>query len=144
MEFTHNPIFVFGSNLRGNHGLGAARDAIMYWGAKMWQGVGLQGDSYALPTKDRYLKPLPLTVVQDNIRAFLEETAAKMPQTPFLVTRIGCGYAGFKDQQIAPLFQSAPDNCFFDPAWLPWGLKRWDLSPNDLIMARRNGQQSIF
>ena len=94
----HNEVFVFGSNLEGLHGGGAAAAAMRFFGAVWGQGVGLQGQSYAIPTMHGGV---------DEIRPYVDEFiefARKHPELTFLVTRIGCGIAGFTDQQIAPLF----------------------------------------
>lgn len=96
-------VFVFGSNLQGLHAGGAARVAYQKFGAVMGQGVGMQGQSYAIPTMHggiRDIKPY----VDDFI-----ELAREWDQTTFYVTRIGCGIAGFKDEDIAPLFDEAYD-----------------------------------
>ena len=96
-----NEVFVFGSNLRGMHGGGAARVARLKFGAVMGQGVGLQGRSYAIPTMQGGVETIrPYT---DEFIAF----AKAHPDLHFLVTRIGCGIAGFRDEEIAPLFREA-------------------------------------
>lgn len=94
-------IFVFGSNLQGLHHGGAARVAHKRFGAIMGQGVGLQGQSYAIPTMQGGVETIK-PYVDDFI-----ELAREWDQTTFLVTRIGCGIAGFTDEQIAPLFAEA-------------------------------------
>ena len=98
-----NEIFVFGSNLRGMHGGGAAYVAYRNFGAIMGQGVGLHGQSYAIPTMQGGV---------DTIRPYVDEFIefAKQHQNlTFLVTRIGCGIAGFTDEEISPLFEKAHD-----------------------------------
>ena len=100
-ELKDNEVFVFGSNLRGMHGGGAARVARLKFGAVMGQGVGLQGRSYAIPTMQGGVETIrPYT---DEFIAF----AKAHPDLHFLVTRIGCGIAGFSDEEIAPLFREA-------------------------------------
>ncbi len=97
----NNEIFVFGSNLDGMHAGGAARAAMEYFGAVMGQGVGLQGQSYAIPTMQGGV---------ETIRPYVDEFirfADSHPKYTFLVTRIGCGIAGFRDEEIAPLFVRA-------------------------------------
>lgn len=102
-ELKDNEVFVFGSNLRGMHGGGAARVARLKFGAVMGQGVGLQGRSYAIPTMQGGVETIrPYT---DEFIAF----AKTHPDLHFLVTRIGCGIAGFRDEEIAPLFREALD-----------------------------------
>lgn len=96
-----NEIFVFGSNLNGFHGGGAARVAMENFGAVWGQGVGMQGQSYAIPT---------MHGGAEEIKPYVDEFilyAKKHPELKFLVTRIGCGIAGFKDEQMAPLFKLA-------------------------------------
>ncbi len=98
-----NEIFVFGSNLAGMHGGGAARTARLHYGAVMGQGVGLQGQSYAIPTMQGGV---------ETIRPYVDEFIAFAKQHPdkqFLVTPIGCGIAGFEPEDIAPLFKSAKE-----------------------------------
>lgn len=98
-----NEVFVFGSNLQGIHGGGAARVARKLFGAVTGQGVGLQGQSYAIPTMQGGV---------ETIKPYVDEFAdfaRSHPELTFYVTRIGCGIAGFKDEQIAPLFNSAFD-----------------------------------
>ena len=98
-----NEIFVFGSNLRGMHGGGAARAAYNRFGAVWGQGVGLQGQSYAIPTMQGGVE-----TIKPYVDEFIEFAQAH-PELKFLVTRIGCGIAGFRDEQIAPLFAAALD-----------------------------------
>ena len=100
-ELKDNEIFVFGSNLAGAHGGGAARLAYERFGAVWGQGVGLQGQSYAIPTMQGGVETIKPYV--DEFREF----AMRHPEYKFLVTRIGCGIAGFTAEDIAPLFISA-------------------------------------
>lgn len=109
-------IFVFGSNLAGRHGKGAARDAVLYHGAKRGVGWGRTGNAYAIPTKDKNLRTLPLPEIQDYVSDFLWY-AGDHPELEFNVTRIGCGLAGYKDSDIAPMFQGAPMNCNLPDGW---------------------------
>lgn len=98
-------IFVFGSNLAGRHGKGAALHARQHHGAIYGQGEGLQGRSYAIPTKTGDLVTLPLWVIEDKVRIFLE-FAINNPRLTFDVTPIGCGLAGYKYSEIAPFFSN--------------------------------------
>ena len=98
-ELKENEIFVFGSNLQGMHGGGAALIAYDKFGAIWGQGVGLQGQSYGIPTMHG-----GIDVIKPYVDEFIE-FAKSHPEMTFLVTRIGCGIAGFKDEEIAPLFQ---------------------------------------
>ena len=109
-------VFVFGSNYAGRHGAGAALYARNHYGARYGVGKGRQGNSYAIPTKDGYLRSLPLNVIEQHVKEFLEY-AANNPTTEFLVTRVGCGLAGYKDHQISPFFKDSPDNCMLPNEW---------------------------
>lgn len=103
-----NEIFVFGSNLSGKHGKGAAKRALTF-GAKWGQAKGLQGNSYGIPTKNASItKTLTLTEIYDFVAEFIE-FAKLNPQLTFLVTEIGCGLAGLKPKEIAPMFKNAID-----------------------------------
>lgn len=112
-------IFVFGSNEAGIHGAGAALYARRHCGAAPGVGFGPSGNSFALPTKDHNIKTLPLVKVSAYVQAFIEY-AKSHPDLQFKVTAIGCGLAGFREDEIAPLFITAPDNCSFDEAWRPY------------------------
>jgi hypothetical protein len=103
-------IFTFGANLRGAHGKGAALFAMREHGAIYGQGVGLQGNSYAIPTKDHNIQTLPLDRIKVYVDEFLE-FAGKNLDMRFNVTAIGCGLAGYKPEDIAPMFKDAPFNC---------------------------------
>ena len=111
----HNEIFVFGSNLAGVHGAGAAKQALKY-GARPGHGVGLQGLAYAIPTKDYDIKTLPLENIKPYIERFIKLTL-QYPTAKFFVTRVGCGLAGYKDNVIAPLFKGCGANCSFPREW---------------------------
>lgn len=110
-------IFVFGSNLAGRHGKGAALCALKKHGAQYGVGVGPTGNAYALPTKDERLRTLPLARILVNVIRFMEY-AQRHPELEFEVTRIGCGLAGYSDRDIAPMFAYAPSNCFLPREWL--------------------------
>lgn len=103
-------IFVFGSNLAGIHGAGAARQAHKHWGAEWHVGEGRTGNSYALPTKDRSIKTRTLTEIRASVRKFIEYAKTHTELT-FLVTEVGCGLAGLNPQLVAPMFCDAPSNC---------------------------------
>ena len=100
-ELKADEVFVFGSNLAGMHGGGAAYVAFRQFGAVMGCGVGLRGQSYAIPTMQGGVETIKPYV--DNFIAFAREH----PEPFFYVTRIGCGIAGFRDKEIAPLFSEA-------------------------------------
>lgn len=109
-------IFVFGSNLAGRHGAGAAREAVRNHGAVMGVGIGHVGKSYAIPTKDRDIKTLPLNHIELYVKDFLDYAEIN-PGLEFNVTRIGCGLAGYQDADIAPFFKNAPKNCNLPLGW---------------------------
>ena len=101
-----NQIFVFGSNLSGIHGKGAAKTALG-WGAKWGQAYGLQGKTYGIPTKDATIRR---TLSIEEIKPFVDDFikfAEDNKNLIFLVTEIGCGLAGIKPKEIAPLFKMA-------------------------------------
>ena len=100
-ELKPDEVFVFGSNLEGMHGGGAALVAFRQFGAVMGCGVGLRGQSYAIPTMQGGVETIKPYV--DDFIAF----ASAHPELFFYVTRIGCGIAGFRDKEIAPLFGEA-------------------------------------
>ena len=102
-ELKENEIFVFGSNLEGEHGGGAARFAFERFGAVWGEGVGLHGQTYAIPTMQGGVETIKPYV--DDFISFAKEHA----ELTFFVTRIGCGIAGFRDEEIAPLFKDAID-----------------------------------
>lgn len=107
-------IFVFGSNLGGRHGKGAAKEALDYHGAIYGRGEGPQGNSYAIPTKgykvNGRLPILPLNTIGYHVQKFLEY-ARRHPELTFNVTAIGCGLAAYLPEDIAPFFRGAPANC---------------------------------
>lgn len=105
-SLAENQIFVFGSNLSGRHGKGAAKTALG-WGAKWGQAKGLQGKTYGIPTKDASIRR---TLTIDEIKPFIDEFivfAKENKNLIFLVTEIGCGLAGLKPKEVAPLFKEA-------------------------------------
>jgi hypothetical protein len=98
-----NEVFVFGSNLRGMHAGGAARVAVDKFGAVWGQGVGMQGQCYAIPTMQGGVE-----TIKPYVDEFIDY-ASQHPELKFFVTRIACGIAGFTPQEIAPLFAAAID-----------------------------------
>lgn len=109
-------IFVFGSNLAGRHGKGAALHARKHYGAIYGMGCGPTGRSYAIPTKDEYLRVLPLDVIREHVARFIEH-ARLNPHDKFIVTAVGTGLAGYKHEQIAPMFKGSPSNCALPDEW---------------------------
>lgn len=108
-------IFVFGSNLSGRHGKGAAKTALG-WGARWGQAWGLQGRTYGIPTKDASVRR---TLSLEEIWPFVEEFiyfAKLRPDLTFLVTEVGCGLAGLHPKEVAPLFKGAME---LNNVWLP-------------------------
>lgn len=116
-----NEIFVFGSNESGIMGAGAAKLAHEKFGAKYGQGFGISGQTFAIPTKDWEINTLKLSIIQFYIMRFFDFTMVAK-NYKFLVTEIGCGLAGYKPNDIGPLFAKAK---FCDNIYLP---KRfWDV-----------------
>lgn len=111
-----NEVFVFGSNLAGRHGAGAAKVAHDRFGAIYGVGVGFQPNhhSYAIPTKDERLNIIGIDDIRKHVHEFIQWTLTDEYQ--FFVTRIGCGLAGYRDEQIAPMFRGAV-NCSFAQEW---------------------------
>lgn len=125
------PIFVFGSNLAGRHGKGAALWARNHRGAIYGIGSGRQGMSYAIPTKDGSLKTLSIEAISRHVETFIEY-AKSNPDMIFQLTPIGCGLAGYRYEEIARLFRDAPCNVFL-PAEFAAILRRYtdvDRSPS--------------
>ena len=100
-ELNDREIFVFGSNLQGMHGGGAARVAHRKFGAEWGVGIGLTGQTYAIPTMQGGVE-----TIAPYVNEFIE-FASNHKELKFYVTRIGCGIAGFRDEEIAPLFRNA-------------------------------------
>ena len=110
------PIFVFGSNLAGRHGKGAALFAFEYRGAVYGKGIGHFGNSYAIPTKDENLNILPLEEIQKYVEDFIKYAKLNKHLT-FEVTKFGCGLAGYEEWQIKPMLKHAPINCILPEGW---------------------------
>ena len=96
-------IFVFGSNLNGAHGAGSAKEAHRNWGAVYGQAVGLQGNSYAIPTKDRRYRTLPIPAIIPYVDEYID-FVERNPELQFRMVAIGCGLAGYQPSEMAPLF----------------------------------------
>lgn len=124
-RFNQQGYFVFGSNLAGVHGAGAAKYAAMVFGAQFGRGEGFTGRSYAIPTKDKRITTLPLPEIAKYIKTFTSATdMATLEDDPdeaiwFYVTPVGTGLAGYKHEDIAPLFQGAC-RCWFPDIWKPY------------------------
>lgn len=138
--------FVFGSNLSGRHGKGAAKTA-MKWGAVYGQAEGVQGKTYGIPTVNASISnKIPVTKIKGYVDNFIE-FAKSHPDTTFLVTEIGCGLAGYKVKDIAPLFKDAVD---VENIYLPkkfWRLVNLDWvknpDPNGKGVVTRDWEQSL-
>jgi hypothetical protein len=111
-------IFVFGSNREGRHGKGAALAAQSYHGAIYGQAEGLQGNSYAIITKE-LRKDHPSVTIGEVAKGVVifKRFAEEHPDWKFEVTRIGCGLAGFEEEEIAPLFINSPSNVYLPNGW---------------------------
>jgi hypothetical protein len=110
-------VFVFGSNLSGIHGAGAARAAKDKYSAIWGVASGPTGNSYAIPTvKKNIAGPLSIEEIAGDVACFISY-ATDHPEAEFFITRIGCGLAGHRDQDIAPMFSSAPINCSLPDTW---------------------------
>jgi hypothetical protein len=109
-------IFVFGRYLDARHGKGAALYARKHNGAIYVVGIGMQGNSYAIPTKDEALRTLPIDKIAAYVENFIGYTMSR-PDLTFNVTPIGCGLAGYKQEQIKPLFEPLPPNCRYSKEW---------------------------
>lgn len=115
-----DPVFVFGSNLAGRHGAGAAKWALEHRGAIYGQGqAGPQGNAYAIPTKDKFLNVLPLDDIAFDVAEFIQY-ALRHPRLTFQLTPIGCGLAGYKPAQIGPMFKGAPANILIPEEFKPY------------------------
>lgn len=111
-------IFVFGSNLQGIHGAGAALYARKFFAARWGEGVGRTGEAYAIPTKKTPYERLSLEEIQLHVKDFLKY-AGDHPELTFKVTAIGTGLAGYTHQEIAPMFKDVPRNCLMPSEWMP-------------------------
>jgi hypothetical protein len=118
-----NEIFVFGSNLAGNHAGGAAWLAFQKFGAVRGQGQGMAGQTYALPTLDENMRPLILDEYVNVVKTFpkyvreFKDTARRLPALTFYLTKVGCGIAGFSEDEIKPFFADCPENVVKPEGW---------------------------
>lgn len=108
-ELKHNQIFVFGSNLAGRHGKGAALYAKLHFNAQYGIGVGPTGRCYALPTKDYNIKTLPLNIIKNYLIDFVKY-AEQHPELEFLLTPVGTGLAGYTVEQLISILPELPKN----------------------------------
>ena len=110
---------MFGSNLAGRHGAGAALHARRFCGAIYGKGEGRMGESYAIPTKDEYLMTRSLAGIQKSVDKF-KEYASDHLDLQFKVTAVGTGLAGHRHCEIAPMFKGSPPNCEMPMEWREW------------------------
>lgn len=110
--------FVFGSNLKGIHGAGAAKTALRNFGARLGIAQGKQGRSYGIATCAVPGDPLSFEEIRVNVEKF-RTYHDKNENAYFYVTRVGCGYAGYSDAEIAPLFKGL-ERCYFPDIWEPY------------------------
>lgn len=115
-DLPEGTVFVFGSNLAGRHGKGAAQTARRHFGAVYGVGTGRTGQAYAIPTKDHTLQPLLLRLIAAHVADFLAYAHANL-NTNFFVTAVGTGLAGYTHAQMAPLFKGHPPNCLLPDEW---------------------------
>lgn len=118
-NFSDNQILVFGCHELGKHYSGYAQTALHHFGAKLGQGEGKQGQSYGIPTIAENGEILDLTLIQNYINNF-KQYAKSHPNLEFYLTEIGCGFANFKVNQIAPLFKNSPTNIDFPRSFIPF------------------------
>jgi len=114
-ELQEFDIFVFGSNELGNHGGGAAKTAFLKFGAEWRKGFERTKFTFAIPTKDWRINSLPLNAIEFYVKRFIEYSK-NLPSSRFLVTKIGCGLAGYTPEDIAPMFRECLN---LENVWLP-------------------------
>lgn len=147
-ELKPNEIFVFGSNMQGNHAGGAAKFAVIHFGAEMGNPIGLQGQSYAIPTlytpgyREDGSNRLPIEEIGKYVNQLLQ-FANEHPEMHFLVTPIGCGIAGFTESEIAPLFKNAinMENISLPKTFIPYLSNNGIINENSLVSLIK---ESIF
>jgi hypothetical protein len=115
-ELRPREIFVFGSNLAGRHGAGAALQARTQFGAEYGIGEGLTGRCYAYPTLDARLRKRSLKSLAAS-RDKLFATARALPEYTFLLTKVGCGLAGYPEEEMKLLFKLSPENIVKPAGW---------------------------
>ncbi|OTG81564.1 hypothetical protein [Acinetobacter sp. ANC 4648] len=112
-------VFVFGSNMAGTHQGGAAKTALLNFGAMKGVGRGWSGQSYAIPTMNEHLQQMPLSQIQHYIDDFKIYTK-NHPKTKYFITAVGCGVAGYKVEEIAPMFKGISHNVIFPSSFRPF------------------------
>lgn len=112
-------IFVFGSNMAGTHAGGAAKTALLHFGAMKGVGRGWAGQSFAIPTMNEHLQQMPLSQIQHYVDDF-KIYAKHHPKTKYFLTSVGCGVAGYKVEEIAPMFKGISHNVIFPVSFRPF------------------------
>ena len=112
-------IFVFGSNMAGTHAGGAAKTALLHFGAMKGVGRGWAGQSFAIPTMNEHLQQMPLSQIQHYIDDFKIYTK-NHPKSKYFITSVGCGVAGYKVEEIAPMFKGISHNVIFPVSFRPF------------------------
>lgn len=118
-SLTEDTVFVFGSNLAGTHAGGAAKTALLHFGAIKGVGRGWSGQSYAIPTMNEHLQQMPLSQIQHYIEDFKIYTK-NHPKIKYFITSLGCGVAGYKVEEIAPMFKGISKNVIFPASFRPF------------------------
>lgn len=118
-SLTEDTVFVFGSNLAGTHAGGAAKTALLHFGAMKGVGRGWSGQSYAIPTMNEHLQQMPLSQIQHYIEDFKIYTK-NHSKIKYFITSVGCGVAGYKVEEIAPMFKGISKNVIFPVSFRPF------------------------
>lgn len=118
-SLTEDTVFVFGSNLAGTHAGGAAKTALLHFGAVKGVGRGWSGQSYAIPTMNEHLQQMPLSQIEHYIEDFKIYTK-NHPKIKYFITSVGCGVAGYKVEEIAPMFKGISKNVIFPVSFRPF------------------------
>lgn len=118
-SLAEDTIFVFGSNMAGTHQGGAAKTALLHFGAAKGSGRGWSGQSYAIPTMNEHLQQMPLSQIEHYIEDFKIYTK-NHPHNTYFITSVGCGVAGYKVEEIAPMFKGISKNVIFPVSFRPF------------------------
>lgn len=118
-SLAEDTVFVFGSNLAGTHAGGAAKMALIHFGAVKGAGRGWAGQSYAIPTMNEHLQQMPLSQIQHYIEDFKIYTKNHL-KNKYFITSVGCGVAGYKVEEIAPMFKGISRNVIFPVSFRPF------------------------
>lgn len=118
-SLAEDTVFVFGSNMAGTHAGGAAKTALLHFGAMKGAGRGWSGQSYAIPTMNEHLQQMPLSQIQHYIEDFKIYTK-NHPKMKYFITSIGCGVAGYTVEEIAPMFKGISKNVIFPISFRPF------------------------